>query len=359
MPQWINDRERLAAIVEEIKTSRRHAMDTEFERVRTFWPKLALVQIALPKCNVLIDPLAFEDLLTLGDALHQGTPWLMHSASEDLIALKSLSQLAPKALFDTQIAAALLGLGPAISYQKLVMSELGIDLPKSETRSDWMRRPLSPQQIEYAAADVMYLEALADRLGEKLERIGRIDWLWEDGKRQIAVSCEMLYPDNPHHEFRTAHKLPAAAQWRLCALLHWREHIARVSDWPRTWILDNAIALDIAQTPPHSMAALLARLQTCRAFPKRQVGEVFELLHTDNPGATFQLAPQPLDRDSESAMKKLRGKIDIYALELGIDSSTLCTRRLLEARVRNQQWSKDCTAWRAALLEPLVCETVV
>ena len=227
MPQWIDDRVSLTQVLEAMQASPMHVLDTEFERVRTFWPKLALVQVALPARNVLIDPLAFADLGDLGRVLGNGRPWLMHSASEDLVALKPLTEHAPTALFDTQIAAALLGLGSSLAYQKLVQSELGVSLAKSETRSDWLQRPLSAEQIDYAADDVIHLQALCDRLGDRLDRLGRMDWLWQDGQRQIAAGYELLPSANPHHEFRAAYKLPLAAQVRLVAVLEWRERTAQ------------------------------------------------------------------------------------------------------------------------------------
>ncbi len=352
-PQWIDDRVSLASVVEALSVAPQHALDTEFERVRTFWPKLALVQIALPDRIVLIDPLALDDLSPFGAALHNGAPWLMHSASEDVIALKPLSPHMPTRLFDTQIAAALCGLGTALSYQKLVKQELDIDLAKSETRSDWVRRPLSAEQIEYAADDVLHLQALADRLGERLDQLGRSDWLWQDGARQIAASWDMPYPDNPHHEYRTAHKLSIDAQVRLCALLRWREQVAREDDRPRTWVIDNAIAMDFANHPPTNGQSVFSKLQTCRAFPRQRAGEVIDLLAHAQADAQFKPAPTPFDTDTEKRIKQLREKIDAHAVELGLDPSTLCTRRLLEARVRDGQWPADCTAWRIEHLEPL------
>jgi ribonuclease D len=352
-PQWIDQRVSLASVIERVQASRRHAMDTEFERVRTFWPKLALVQLALGDSIVLVDPLAFEDLSAFGAALHNGAPWLMHSASEDLIALKPLSAAMPQQLFDTQIAASLCGLGAALSYQKLVKQELDVDLAKSETRSDWTRRPLSHEQLEYAADDVRHLDALADRLGDKLTQLGRLDWLWQDGARQISASWEMAYPDNPHHEFRTAFKLDDEAQVRLCTLLTWREQVARSEDRPRTWVLDNALAMDLAQSPPRSGAEMLDKVRSCRAFPRRLLADVVDLLATAMPSVGFLPAPAPMDRDTEASMKKLRERIDQGASELAIDSSTLCTRRMLEARIREGRWPSDCTPWRIDLLEPL------
>jgi ribonuclease D len=352
-PQWIDQRDSLASVIDAMQASPRHALDTEFERVRTFWPKLALIQIALPDRIALVDPLALPELDNFAGALLNGAPWLMHSASEDVIALKPLSKQMPQRLFDTQIAAALCGIGTALSYQKLVKQELDVDLAKSETRSDWVRRPLSPEQIDYAADDVIHLEALADRLGERLQQLGRLDWLYQDGARQIAASWDMPYPDNPHHEFRTAFKLNVDTQVRLRALLQWREQVARSDDRPRTWIIDNAVAIEFADSPPTSGSSMLSKLQACRAFPRRRADELIDVLNAAKADDSFKPAPQPFDRDTEKRIQQLRERIDAHATELGIDPSTLCTRRLLEARVREGRWPSDCTAWRIEQLEPL------
>ncbi|MGE3105610.1 MAG: ribonuclease D [Lysobacterales bacterium] len=358
MTEWIADQAGLESVIAQIGSAEQHALDTEFERIRTYWPKLALLQVALPGRIALIDPLAFTDLSALAAALHNGGHWLMHSASEDLVALRPLSEKTCTALFDTQIAAALLGLGAALSYQKLVALVLGVDLAKSETRSDWMRRPLSPDQIEYAADDVIHLQALAEHLGDRLQRLGRIDWLWQDGARQIAASGDDIWPSNPQHEIRTASRLPLEVQLRAHALLHWRERTAREIDRPRNWVLDNNSALALALDPPDAGPALLARLKECRAFPRRLTTEVLALLADPQAEPGFAAAPAPLDREAEAALHRLRERVGALAQELALEPSTLASRRLLEGRVRDRQWPADCTAWRRELLEPLAREVL-
>lgn len=353
MTEWIADQAGLEAVVAEIGASRQHALDTEFERIRTYWPKLALLQVNLPDRVALIDPLACSDFTALASALHNGGSWLMHSASEDLVALRAVSAQTCTCLFDTQIAAALLGLGAALSYQKLVALVLGVDLAKSETRSDWMRRPLSAEQIAYAADDVIHLPALAEHLGGRLQRLGRLDWLWQDGARQIAAAAIDALPANPQHEIRTASRLPIEVQLRVHALLHWRERTARAIDRPRNWVLDNNGALALAIDPPVSGPAVLERIQTCRAFPRRALGEVLALLADPPAEPGFSAAPLPLDREAEGALDRLRERVGQLATDLAIEPSTLASRRLLEARVRDQQWPANCTIWRRDLLEPL------
>jgi ribonuclease D len=147
----------------------RIGLDTEFIRERTYWPQLALVQLAVDDHILLIDPLApgvadaLRPLLTDRSVLK-----VMHSAGEDLVAFGHTCGVLPAPLFDTQTAAALAGVGGGIGYQRLVQELLGIALPKGETRSDWLRRPLSAAQLDYAAEDVNHLFALHDALSDEL-----------------------------------------------------------------------------------------------------------------------------------------------------------------------------------------------
>lgn len=149
-------------------------LDTEFMRRDTFYPQLALLQLGWNGRHALIDPLAFD----IGEALQPllGTGpavTVMHSASEDLETLAPLLPDGPRQLFDTQIAAAFVGMGLGISYRALVAELTGVELDKGETRSDWMRRPLTASQCSYAALDVVYLKTIHEQLGERLQQRGR------------------------------------------------------------------------------------------------------------------------------------------------------------------------------------------
>jgi len=175
LPHWIDTPAALDAHLQRRPT--RIGLDTEFVRERTFWPQLALVQIALDDDVLLVDPLPPG----MTEALR---PWLtdpaitkvMHSASEDLVAFKVACDALPTPLFDTQIAAALAGVAAGIGYQKLVERITGVVLPKGETRSDWLRRPLSESPLHYAADDVRYLFAVHDPLRTALASSGRLCW---------------------------------------------------------------------------------------------------------------------------------------------------------------------------------------
>src|SRR5690554_1309094 len=253
-PAWVTD----PAVIERHLASapERVGLDTEFIRERTYWPRLALVQLAIGNDILLIDPLepgitdALRPLL-----LDPSVTKVMHSAGEDLVAFHHACGAVPAPLFDTQVAAAFTGIGGGMGYQRLVSELLGVDLPKGQTRSDWLRRPLSPAQLEYAADDVVHLAALHAELAGRLQDGERRVWFEEDCARLVAAA------DNgeerwPHPSLRASQFLDEEARVRLLRLLRWREQQARERDRPRSWILDNELATDLARKPPASQQAL-------------------------------------------------------------------------------------------------------
>ncbi len=355
MADWIDKPEPLQALVASLSSAQSLALDTEFERIRTYWPKLALLQLNPPRPAALIDTTARLDWGPLGSLLAETPLLIMHSASEDLIALRTLWPKPPRALFDTQIAASLAGVGHSLSYQKLVGQMLGVELEKGETRSDWMRRPLSESQLAYAVDDVRYLNEIHEALVERLQSLGRLDWVLQEGARMLAAANQDTMADNLHHDFRTAFQLSIESQQRLDHLMVWRENTARALDRPRTWILDHGTAFRLAESPPSTLQAFTAVVAQDRAFPKAKANQVFQMLgQTLEPRVGFVPAPKAPDKADEIRYKSLRAKIDALAAELGIDPGALVSRRILEARLRDERWPNDCSAWRMALLEPLL-----
>ena len=192
---WIADPAALHAHL--ARRPARIGLDTEFIRERTYWPQLALVQIAIDddgrqtQTILVIDPLVPGMCAALAPMLADDAILkVMHSPSEDLVAFKHACGVVPKPLFDTQQAAALAGIGGGLGYQKLVEQLTGVALEKGETRSDWLRRPLSPSQLEYAADDVRHLFAMHDALDGMLDQLDRREWLAEDAARTIAQCRE-------------------------------------------------------------------------------------------------------------------------------------------------------------------------
>jgi ribonuclease D len=352
MTTWIHTpellRERIAQLPAVI------GMDTEFIRERTYWPQLALVQIALDESDdgiLLVDPLVpgMTDALVplLADP---GVLKVMHSASEDLVAFKHACGVLPAPLFDTQIAAALVSIGGGMGYQKLVQAQIGITVDKGETRSDWLRRPLSPAQLQYAADDVRHLHALHRQLDEALATLGRNEWLVEDCSRLLAGIADDEGERWPHLPLRSAQSLDRGAQIRLLRLLRWRETHARHSDRPRSWILDNELAVTIARQNPDAAKTLRSLLEATPKSPRNLCDALFVALTTALPDE----ADAPLARGDERDKKQLRAMQDAVstlAAELGLPDGLLASRKWLEALQDGQDWPGALSGWRRKLLE--------
>ena len=292
-------------------------LDTEFMRRTTCFPQLALVQAAAGGQCWLLDPLAFDAGADLR-ALVGGRLCVMHSAGEDMEALAPLLDGAPIELFDTQIAAAMCGMGPGLSYQKLVAGVLGIDIPKDETCSDWLRRPLTASQLEYAAQDVAHLAALHDKLASELQRRGRAAWHAEDCARLAsrARRDDAQADPQPQRGFRSAAGWPAEARARLKRVLLWREHTARTLDRPRPWILDDANALALSQHPPAHGGALFERVKGQRALRGPQRAELLAILAaaaTAEELATLAPIPAAPEGEAKRAVAAMR---DVHSVSL-------------------------------------------
>lgn len=354
MHHWIDSPEALAAHLAE--TPAVVGLDTEFIRERAYWPQLALVQIAIRGDGdrlkvLLVDPLADGIPSALAPLLaDRSVTKVMHSASEDLVALGHTCGVVPSPLFDTQIAAALCGIGAGVGYQRLVEQVEGVSLAKGETRSDWLRRPLSESQLQYASDDVLHLHGLFHALDAKLGELGRREWLREDCARMVTNAQHEDSEPWPHLSVRAAQFLDGEAQHRLLRLLRWREVQARSSDRPRNWVLDNDMASTLAKTPPDSPQALRDWLQVRPKAPRKLADPLWQALvsplddEADAPLASTDDRNRKLLRGLQDAVGELSG-------ELGLPAGVLASRRWLE-RLLDGQWPDALEGWRRTLLEP-------
>jgi ribonuclease D len=354
---WISDPSELAARL--ALAPPRVGLDTEFVRERTWWPKLALLQVALGDGSILlVDTLAPGIAEALAPMLADPAVLkVMHSASEDLVALKHACGVVPGPLFDTQVAAALAGVAAGAGYQRLVQDTLGVALPKGETRSDWLRRPLSAAQLEYAADDVLHLFALHDDLVARLQALDREAWLAEDCARMVGNARKDELERWPHLALRTAQFLDRAAQHRLLRLLRWRDAHARQVDKPRSWIIDNELAAALARTPPADRAALQHQLEATPKAPRSLGDAIWQALQA--PLVDEAEAPLARNEDRDKAlMRKLQEAVAAASAELGLPDGVLGSRRwlqlLLDLRADGDAdtWPGPLSGWRRALLEP-------
>lgn len=350
MAEWIDHQDALARLLEHAPAT--VGLDTEFMRIDTFLPKLALVQIEIDGRIGLIDPTAELDLAPLaallGDAARCS---VMHSASEDLEALAT-HRCALAQLFDTQIAAAFAGLGAGLGYQKLVGTLLGVDLPKAETRSDWLRRPLSAQQLDYAAQDVVHLPALHAELASRLDSRGYLAWFAQDCERLLERARQREPDAEPQQSMRGAAEWPRERQALLRRVLRWRDRTARTIDRPRPWLLDDAHALDLSARPPADAEELADRTRGLRALRGAQRAELLDVLQQPLAADELEFAPippppSPREKNAIAAMKEI---VAARAKELDLPEGLLCARRHLEALLATRHWPASLEGWRRDVL---------
>ncbi len=334
------------------------ALDTEFERQRTYFAQLCLVQIACEGRIALLDTLALDSLDPLVAILAEpARRKLLHAARQDLEVFYFAGVHVAAPLVDTQIAAALAGFDEQIGYAELVQQVLGITLDKSQTRTNWRQRPLSAQQLHYAADDVRHLAALDAALGERLAVLGRTAWLAEECRE---LGAPALIDPPVADAWQRVKGLPALepeAFARGVALARWREQRARERDLPRGWVLKDAEILALATAAPGSRSEIASVLADNPAFVRKHADAVLEVMHgglaEDDP-ARGAHAGGPPSAAARQRAKACAAQVRARAAELGIGASLLLTRRDIERLVAGQVPSRAIAGWRAPLLADVI-----
>lgn len=355
MNHWIDSPEHLEARFTAWSEHKIVALDTEFVREKTYYPQLALVQLGVPGEILLIDPLVPGMAEVLKPwLLDSGICKIIHSPSEDLQAFSRGAGAVPVNIFDTQAAAALCGMGTGLGYQKLVELITGNTLEKGETRSDWLKRPLTDSQCRYAADDVHYLHEVHAVLSEKLVALDRMHWLQADGERAVRNANNDVDDPFPHLGLSRAQGLDHNAQALLCRLLRWRDAKARSSDKPKSWILDNELAAFLARSVPGQYNAFVAILDRSPKAPRKFRSELWEEL--TRPLLETELAIPPIRNIETIDKQKLRALQDAvarHAASLNIPEGLLASRKHLEILLEGH-WPQALEGWRREQLEPLL-----
>ena len=326
------------------------AIDTEFMRVDTYYPKFCLLQIATPTAVYCIDPLADVDLAELGARLAATRqPKLMHAARQDLEVLGPIGAGNPQPLIDTQLAAALLGLSDQISYAAVVEQYCGVAIDKSQTRTDWSQRPLTAEQLRYAALDVTYLLPVWAAMERELAAQGKLGWLQEECERLLT-----LREDNAPawQRVKGLMSLEADSLATACALADWREGIARSADRPRNWILKDEILLAVARRLPRTMAQL-ADVQGLPAATVRRHGEALLALLDEAASAPPPALPSRAPRLTPAGTRLL-GEFQQYvrdqATATSVAPTLIAARRDLEQLIYGETAPRLMSGWREALV---------
>ena len=314
------------------------ALDTEFMRVDTFYPIAGLLQVFADQQAVLIDPLTIRDWQPFAALLQApGVVKVLHACSEDLEVFHRLTGVLPQPLFDTQVAAGYLNLGFSMGYSRLVSTLLGIELPKGETRSDWLQRPLSELQVHYAAEDVVHLSAVYSVLRGHLSQ-QKFSWVIEDGAELVANLSREQDPLDAWQDVKLAWKLSRQQQAVLRALCAWREREARRRDVPRNRILRESSLWPLARTQPDNLVAL-ARIEDMHPKTVRQDGETLLTLIAEAASLPQVQWPQalalPLPVEASALLKKLRAIGQAEGERLGIAPELMLRKKVLEALLKS------------------------
>lgn len=334
-PVWISTHDELRRFCDAWHDAAALAVDTEFVRERTFYPKLGLIQVNQGSQPALIDPVAIENLEPFNEVLQNASVLkVFHSGTEDLEVLYHRFSSFPTPIFDTQIAAALCGLGYSLGYSTLVQRLFAVELPKGETRTNWLRRPLTPEQIEYASLDVGYLVPIHGLLSERLQSRGRESWVLEEAARLANTERFLPDPDELYRSFPRIHSMSRRELAILRDLAAWRERSARARDLPRSFVLQKHLLPLLARHRPTSLQALAA-LRDLKPQERRRHGDqLIEVIRQamERPAAELPYRPeQPVDTSAYRPLfKKLRAAVAETAAELDLPPELLASKKVVE-----------------------------
>lgn len=333
--RWIDSDAAFAELCSEAQQAGQVALDTEFERTQTFYPKLALLQFAVGDVISLVDPLALQDPSPLQALLADPhVTKVMHAVGEDLEVLQTWcgEGLEVHNLVDTQLAAAFVGERYGISYRELVAIYFEVALDKGATRSDWLARPLTAEQCRYAAMDVVWLLPAWQQLQQQITQAGRLGWLEEECKALVAAAATRPAPEQMWRLVKRAATLDRRGTAALQQLAAWRERRARQQDLPRSWVLRDEQLLALAEQRPERLADLRGKPLPRALRSGTAASELESMLASIRELSEHEL-PAPLavlDRAQGEALQGLRKQARRRAEELGLAEELLARKRLLE-----------------------------
>ena len=351
---YVDSTDKLQQLCLSIKDAPILILDTEFVREKTYRAKLCLLQIATDDIVACVDPIAISDINPLIDLINDHSKLkVLHAARQDYEIFYDLTRQLPQPLFDTQLAASLLGYGEQVGYGSLVGKVLGIQLDKAHTRTDWSKRPLSEAQIKYASDDVIYLRQLYPLLTQQLKEKGREDWLNEEFDSLCQKELYVTKLDEAWQRVKGINRLRPRQLAAAKNLSHWREEMAIKKDLPRRWIISDDILLAIAQLLPKNKSQLESIANIKKAFIDKSGDTVLncvkKALELDDASLPSVKKPKRLTAEQEIVADLLLVQLKIIANHQNISVSNIANRKMLEKFINGETDITLLKGWRYQL----------
>ena len=343
----VTDQAEFEALLDVLITEKRIAVDTEFHREKTYFPKVAMVQVAWANGLVLIDPLEV-DLLPMARLLESEVLVVMHAAGQDLEVFDRACETVPINLFDTQLAAGFTGLSSP-SLALLHERELGLQLPKGDRLTDWLARPLTDSQLNYAASDVAYLLEIHDRLVRRLTDDGRLAWAEQECVEMLARERGRRRPEDAWMRIKEARQLRGRARDVVRSVAAWRERRAAEVDQPVRHVVPDLGVVAVAQRAPRTVD----ELRKVRGLDGRHYkGAVAEGLlgavaaADDLPPLEAGASRRDNGNDVRAAVTLVTAWVAQLSRDINLDPTLVGTRSDIEDLVRGVPGAKMTTGWR-------------
>ena len=348
---YIDDNAGLAQFCRALGQAPYCVIDTEFIRESTYYPELALIQIASEDLLGCIDPLTITDFTPLTEILvRQGLVKVFHSCSQDLEILYQKFGQVPSPVFDTQLAAAMLGYNHQISYADLVQQITGVQLEKKHTRANWTRRPLSGDELDYAMDDVRYLLSVYQELNDKLESTGRRNWIEKDLQAMSNADNYEVDQAQLWQRLRGVQKLKGEKLQIASDLCCWREQVAQRQNRPRRWIVKDDVLIEIARRKPESLEALSKIPELSDKIVKRHGEKLLQVIaqavRTDPAQWPQHNKINNLNSRQMALGDCLMALCRVISEENSIALATLVTRKDIDNLILNQKSSRLAQGWR-------------
>jgi ribonuclease D len=351
----IDSADGLSELCQQLQNSEWLALDTEFMREKTYYPRLCLLQLSNGEIAASVDPQVIDDLSPLRELLmNSAVVKVFHAGRQDLEIFYHLWGELPAPLFDTQLAATLLGLGDQIGYGNLVEKLLGHRLEKGHARTDWARRPLEPEQLRYALDDVIYLGDLYLKLTLQLKSAGREDWLEEDFRELADPATYAMNPDGMWKRLKGRQRLKGVQLAVLKALAAWREIEAEKADRPRRWLLNDDVLLDLARRQPRDLKSM-EKIRGLEAGTVKRSGDALLLQIKTAQQSPRDQWPQEenkhkrLTPNQEAMTDLLMACLRLLAEREEITPAAIANRRDLERLASGERELELMHGWRKTL----------